>query len=125
MSSEDTRVKKFLILRWIARLWSLPAVFIAVNELLFPDGFSVIEKTWLAVAVGVLMALSSIGLLVAWWNERVGGWLSISLLVVFFIAYWFDAAELFPGWSIMLILIALPAVLFLVFDHYNQKYYLV
>ena len=125
MSSEEDRAKRFLMLRWIARIWSLPAVFIAVNELLFPDGYSIIEETWLAIATVVLMVLSAIGLLVAWWNERVGGWVSISLLVVFFITYWLDAAEVFPGWSMMLIFVALPAVLFLVFDYFNQKYYLV
>lgn len=125
MSLDENQAKRFLILRWVARIWSLPAVFIAVNELLFPDGYSIIEETWLAIATVVLMVLSAIGLLVAWWNERVGGWVSISLLVVFFITYWLDAAEFFPGWSVMLIFVALPAILFLVFDYFNQKYYLV
>jgi len=122
MSSAKNQAKRYLFLKWVARIMSLPAVFFAVNELLFPDGFSIIEETWLAVATVVLMIFSSIGLLVAWWNERIGGWVSISLLVLFFIAYWFDAAEVFPGWSVMLIFVALPAVLFLVFDYLNQKY---
>jgi len=124
MFSLENRDKWIRVLRWVARIWSLPAIFFAVSELLFSSADTGVEEGWFTWATVVLLFLSVIGLLVAWWNERIGGWASISTLIVFFFFYWIDAAEFFPGWVLLLTMVAIPAVLFLLYDYLQQKYFL-
>jgi hypothetical protein len=125
MSVLQNEEKRILVLRWVARIWSLPAIFFAVSEVLFSQKDSGVEDGWLTWATVVMLFLSVVSLLIAWWNERFGGWASIISLLVFFIIYWIDAAEFFQGWLLLFAFVALPAILFLVFDYFNQKYFVV
>lgn len=120
MSVMESQTKRFIFIRWVARVWSIPAIFFAVNELFFPDAHQGVETNWFTWATVIVMFLSVVGLLIAWWYERLGGWASIGLLVVFLIFYWVDTAEFFPGWSWLLGFVALPAGLFLLSDFLNQ-----
>jgi len=122
LGNRDTRIR---ILRWVARIWSLPAIFFAVSELIFSSSDPGIEEGWLAWATVVILFLSVIGLLIAWWRERFGGWMSIGALLLFFILYWMDTARLFPGWGLLIAFVAVPAILYLVFDYYHYKYFVI
>lgn len=119
MAVMENQDRKFLVLRWVARIWSIPAIFFAVNEILFPSSENVVEEGWFTWATVMLMFLSVVGLLVAWWKERIGGWASLGILVLFFVFYWVDASEFFPGWIWLVGFVALPAVLFLIYDYLN------
>lgn len=122
MSSSNTRDNWLLVLRWVARIFSLPAIFFAVSELIFPATENGVQENWFTWATVVLMFLSVAGLLIAWWKEVYGGWVALSMLALFFVFYWIDSAELFPGWSLLLAFVVLPAMLFLLFDFLNQKF---
>jgi hypothetical protein len=125
MSSSNNRDKWVLLLRWVARIWSLPAIFFAVSEILFPATDNTAQESWFTLATVVLMFVSVVGLLIAWWKEILGGWLTLTTLALFFVFYWIDAAEMFPGWVLLLSFVVLPAVLFLLFDYLNKKYYVI
>lgn len=121
MSTMENRTNWLSVLRWVARVWSLPAIFFAISEFLFPGNENGIQEgffTWLTV---IVLFLSVIGLLIAWWKESLGGWVSLAALAVFFILYAIDAGEFFPGWGYVLPFIVAPAVLFLVYGYYQQK----
>ncbi len=121
MSSVEYRASWVPALKWVARIWSLPAIFFAVSEILFSSNTRSVAEGWFTWATVIMMFLSVVGLLVAWWNERFGGWASIGTLVVFFIFYYVDAAEFFRGWVLLLSFVAIPAVIFLIFDYFQQR----
>lgn len=121
MSVSEGQDNKFSVLRWVARIWSIPIIGLIVNEILFPSDKYFVNDGWLAWATRILLFLSVFGLLIAWWNELMGGLASIGLLILFFLFYWFDKGEFAPGWMMYLGLIALPAALFILYDYVARK----
>ncbi|MEJ2510743.1 MAG: hypothetical protein P8Y72_04000 [Anaerolineales bacterium] len=121
MSVSEVQENKFSVLRWVARIWSIPAIFFAVNEILFPSTENGVQEGWFTWATVILMFLSIVGLLVAWWRDLLGGLASIGLLFLFFVFYWFDAGEFFPGWIWLVGFVALPAGLFVLYDYLENK----
>ena len=111
------------VIKWAARIWSIPAILFAGAHLVFPDtepGAEVFWYEWLAV--GTLFA-SVFALLLGWWKPKVGGWASIGLLVLALIIYTFYRGEFFPieGLIVLIIGVVAPAVLFLVGDRLRQS----
>jgi hypothetical protein len=116
MASDDKRLVRAKLARWIGRVWSIPAILVTGINILFPDsspGAKVYWYEWLAL--GFLFS-SVLALIVGWWKEKIGGWAALGLLILFFVAYGIYAQEFFPAWYIILAGIALPAGLFLVSD---------
>ena len=72
------------ILRWIARIWSLPAIIFILGEVIFPHaGDAPVPFTdWLALG---LQITAVIGLAIAWRYEIIGGTLSILTMLSSFI----------------------------------------
>ena len=113
MDSQNNSQVWTKVVRWAARVWSIPAILFAGGNLLFPDSNGGVEVFWYEwLAVGTMFA-SVFALLLAWWKERIGGWASLGLLVLSVIIYGIYAGEFFPAWWILLIGIAVPAGLFL------------
>ena len=101
-------------IRWTARLISLGPIIFLLGEFLFPHGDSEIPVPWVEFIPLGFMALSVIGLILAWRWERIGGWLSLGSLAAFLILFWIIQGEFFPWVAIIpLSFIVVPAVLFL------------
>lgn len=113
MTEQAENNKILLVLRWLARIWSLPAVLFFAAELLFPSSTEEVKEELITyIALGTLV-LAVISLVLAWFKEKLGGWISLSSLVVFFIVYWIARGEFFPFYWLILFGIGLPAGLFL------------
>ena len=120
MSSDEKRLGKAKIIHWIGRLLSVPAILFAGAHIISPDTNPEVEVYWYEwLAVGILFA-SVFALIFGWWKERIGGWTSLGLLVVFWIVYGIYAREFFPAWYILVAGIGLPAALFLTSDNLRR-----
>jgi len=101
------------VLRWIARVWSilsiLTVLFFAVNELLPSGGPPPTLQEWLGLTlfpIGV-----SVGLVIAWYREELGGILALGCLIAFYIWNLLHSGHLPRG--PFFFLIAAPALFFL------------
>ena len=101
------------ILRWIARIWSLPAILFLLGEIIFPHGGDepVPFLEWLALG---LLVTAVLGLALAWRWEVLGGSVSIFAITGSFIILSIDRGTLM--WRTGLLwfgFIIAPAALFL------------
>ena len=104
------------VVRWLARLWSIGPVVYLLGEFFYPHvepSVAVPWSDWLLVA---LLLIAGLALVLAWWRERLGAWLSIAALAAFLLAYWLVHGEFFP-WTglIWLGAILAPALVFLAY----------
>jgi hypothetical protein len=123
MDSRDKSQVWTNVVRWAARVWSIPAIIFVVGHIVAPDangGGEVFWYEWLAVGT---MFASVLALVLAWWKEKIGGWASLALLVVSMIVYAVYKQELFPlpGLLILFVGIVVPAILFLVSDRFHTQ----
>lgn len=121
MDSRDNSRLWIKVVRWAARLWSIPAILFVGGHIVSPDtngGAEVFWYEWLAVGT---MFASVFALLLAWWKEKIGGWASLALVVAAVIIYTLYAGEFFSGWWILLVGVAVPAGLFLAADRMNLR----
>ena len=72
------------ILRWVARIWSLPAIIFILGEVIFPHAgdAAVPFSDWIALG---LQITAVIGLAIAWRYEIFGGTLSIITMLSSFV----------------------------------------
>jgi cytochrome bd-type quinol oxidase subunit 2 len=122
MSEREKDEKMARIIKWVARVLSLPAILFALAHIVTPDTEQSVEEsvlTWITLGV---MFFSVAGLALGWWKERIGGWTAISAMVVFFILFWIERGEFFPFQIALLFLvgIALPAGLFILSYSYKK-----
>lgn len=111
------------VLRWLARVWSIPAILFIGAEIVSPHTNNGVEVFWYEwLAVGTLF-ISVLALLLGWWKERIGGWTALAFLVLSMIIYGIYTQELFPIEGLLMLLagIAVPAVLFLVSDRMHSQ----
>jgi hypothetical protein len=115
MSSLSVNPRIITIIRWIARIWTIPIFVFALGEILIPDPYAV-QPVPLAdwISLGFL-GVSILGLLLAWRWEGLGGAIAIAGFVGHVVAFgitrgywWFGALG-----SLAFILV-LPGILFLV-----------
>lgn len=115
--NEAEKDKKLLVLRWLARIWSLPAILFMAAELLLPKSEEGVKEELITYIVVGTLFLAAFSLLLAWFKEKLGGWISLGSLVVFFILYWITRGEFFPYFWLILLSIGIPAGLFLLHSH--------
>jgi hypothetical protein len=103
-----------LVVRWIARVWSilsiLTVLFFALNELLPSSGPPPTLQEWLGLTlfpIGV-----SVGLVMAWYREGLGGILALGCLIAFYVWNLLRFGHLPQG--PFFLLIAMPGILFLI-----------
>lgn len=111
------------VLRWLARVWSIPAILFIGAEIVSPHNNSGVDVFWYEwLAVGT-MFISVLALLLGWWKEKIGGWAALSFLVLSLIIYGIYTQELFPIEGLLMLFagIAVPAVLFLVSDRMHRQ----
>lgn len=102
-----------LILRWTARLLSVASLLLLLAFVVGEDGIKpsrVTAQEWIGLAFfpfGV-----ALGMLVGWWNEKFGGFISIASLAGFYLIYGgLVRGSMAMGWYF--VLFALPGFLFL------------
>ncbi|MEA3325886.1 MAG: hypothetical protein U9R53_01025 [Chloroflexota bacterium] len=82
MKNKTLLPRKILILRWIARIWSLVIFIFALIIIFSPDPYATGEP--IPVTDYVLLGLwggSVVGLLVAWLRERLGALIAIGTML--------------------------------------------
>ena len=115
MDEKQTDRDYHVVVRWIARIWSIPAIFFMFAHFFEPDTGASLEEdllTWITLG---LLFVSVFGLALAWWKARPGAWMALIALVLSMLLYWVDNGEFFPleGFGLFLLGIAVPAGLFL------------
>lgn len=114
MVSTYKRPKSVLWLRWIARIWSIGVLVIALLLTFTPDEHATGEPlAFREIFMLSLWGLAILGLLLAWLWERFGGLFTIIIMFVREITYYL----LYHEWIINFLLIWLavipPAVFFI------------
>jgi hypothetical protein len=122
MENQKPLPKKVLILRWIARIWSLAILALALMIIFTPDPNATGEPTPapMLIVLGLLGA-SILGLLIAWVWERVGAWIAIVTLVVRDLLYIIFRGSWFVNFLLFWLAILPPAVMFLLAWHFQRK----
>ena len=117
----DQTKRWVVVARWTARVWSLVPILWSLAEVLFPHtdpGAQVFWYEWLALSI---MGVAVLGLALAWRWERLGGWLSLSAMIVFTPVFILTVERWFPTLFILLGAVGLPAALFLLAGYAGQK----
>jgi hypothetical protein len=109
------------IIRWIARIWSV--LFIAGSLLIFfsPDSLNAGPIPTVDKFLLNLIGLAFLGLLIAWRWELVGGIFAIAMLFMREIVWVILKGHWLLGFLILWILIAPPAILFLMVWRLERK----
>ena len=107
------------LIRWAARILSLVSVGM-VMLFIIGEGFDIARvklSEWLLFLFfpfGI-----SIGMILAWWQEGIGGTITVGSLVMFYVVH-FAIAGMFPhGWAFLVFTI--PGFLFLLYWHRTRK----
>ena len=127
--ADDRRHRVTKWMRWIARVWSLPILGVAL--LMFvgygwdwvttgvADPYAVEEVSFMEILPPILLFLSSLGLGIAWRWERLGGMSSVALVLVALAVLLIDRpiTQDFPRSAmpyLLTLVVAIPGILFLV-----------
>ena len=104
-------------LRWTARVWSVASVALVlgfiVGEGFNPSGLN----EWLGVLlfpVGI-----SIGMILAWWKEGLGGSITVGSLLAFYVVHLTTAGTFPKGWAWLAF--AAPGFLFLLSSQLSRR----
>ena len=111
------------IIRWIARIWT--ALMVAFMLFMFiahivDDGIGpLFDLSFRDALMMVSMIGSVIGLGLAWKWERLGGWMTVSGMLAFYLFDYIFSGD-FPRGPVFLI-IAFPGILFLILAYAGKK----
>jgi|ERR1035438_3295988 hypothetical protein len=97
------------VVRWTSRLWSIASIGL-ILLFIFGEGMKHVRPSeWLLFLF--FPAGISIGMILAWWKEGLGGGITVGSLLLFYIIH-FAVARAFPhGWAFLLF--SFPGFLFL------------
>ena len=108
----DTRQRKTL--RWVARVWSVFALLLALG-MLVTSGLEARNEP-LPLLFWILLTLwcaAVLGLLVAWRWELVGGMIALAAMVVRELVYFSHSGQAFVNFWMVWLPILMPAMLFI------------
>ncbi len=97
--------------RWIARIWSIGSIGL-ILAFIVGEGINLTEfkpAEWLGFLffpVGIC-----VGMVMAWWKERLGGSLTVASLVIFYLIHLATSGAFPSGWAWLVF--AAPGFLFL------------
>ena len=100
-----TAVRSVAVLRWVARIWSIASVGL-LCAFLFGEGLPPLTVKVLLFPFGVML-----GLILAWWFERIGGLLAVMCVLLFYMLEYLGHDRFPKGYAFMLI--SAPSVIFL------------
>jgi hypothetical protein len=105
-----------LSLRWIARIWSLGSLVLllgfVVGEGLHPSGYEWLGLLFFPFAI-------SLGMVLAWWKEGVGGSVTVGSLAAFYLLHFATAGTFPKGWAWLAF--AAPGFLFLLVSLVSRR----
>lgn len=106
-----------LALRWAARVWSVASVAL-VLAFIVGEGFNPSGRNeWLGVLffpVGI-----SVGMILAWWKEGLGGSITVGSLLAFYVLHLTTAGTFPKGWAWLAF--AAPGFLFLLSSQLSRR----
>ena len=102
------------IIRWIARIWSILVTISALLIFFSPDSYTPGTLAPVDIFLLSLTGLALLGLFIAWRWELVGGIFTLSMLFIREIAWVILKGQWMVGFLILWVVIAPPAILFLI-----------
>lgn len=123
MTPQRVTPKVILVLRWVARIWSLFLLALLLLIAVLPDPNAVAPvplSDW--VVLGLLVGGALLGLLVAWVRELAGGLIVIAGWLAHTIGFRVARGEWMPasGILVQMLLFLVPAVLFLICGYLSR-----
>lgn len=115
----QTRIRGGLtrLVRWTARVWSIASLSLLLL-LVIGEGINPTTRTeWLGLLFFPLGI--SIGMILGWWREGIGGSITVGSLLVFYVIHFATARTLPKGWGWLTI--AAPGFLFLLCWYRSRK----
>jgi hypothetical protein len=105
------------LVRWTARLWSIASIslilLLCVGEGIYYTG----PMEWLGFLFFPLGI--SVGMILAWWMEGLGGSITVGSLIVFYMIYLATVGTLPKGWAWLAF--SVPGFLFLLCWHRSRE----
>jgi hypothetical protein len=105
------------IIRWTARIWSIASLGLI---LLFVIGEGInptMTREWVGLIFFPLGI--SIGMILAWWREALGGIITVGSLLIFYVIHFATAGGFPKGWAWLVF--AAPGFLFLIASWLSRK----
>jgi hypothetical protein len=106
-----------LALRWTARIWSVLSVTLVVAFIVGEGSHPSGASEWLGslfFPVGIC-----VGMILAWWKEGLGGWITVGSLLAFYGIHRVTAGAFPSGWGWLAF--AAPGLLFLVSSWLSRR----
>ena len=103
--------------RWTARIWSIISLtlilgFIAGEGIHFTKRYEALGFLFFPVGI-------SVGMVLAWWKERLGGSIMVASLLIFYCLHFAMAGKFPHGWGWLVF--AFPGFLFLAADDLQRR----
>ena len=122
MKNKTLLPRKILILRWIARVWSLVILAFALIIIFSPDPYATGEPIPLTTYVLLgLWGLSVVGLMVAWLWERLGALIAIGTMLVRELLFIITEGRWYVNFLLIWAAFLPPAILYLLAWHQERK----
>jgi len=109
------------IIRWIARIWSIPVTIFLILIFLEPDSGGPGPIAPVDIFIMSLSGVALLGLFIAWRWELAGGIFTIAMLFIREIAWVILKGTWLAGFLMLWLLIAPPAILFLIAWRQDRK----
>jgi len=114
MKNQNSHSPKLLILRWVPRIWSVLLTIFALAIIFSPDPYATGEP--IPATDIILLGLwgaSIVGLLIGWFDERLGAFIAIGTLVIREILFIIVEGRWYVNFLLIWLVILPPAVLYL------------
>lgn len=122
MNDKNSRSLKWLILRWAPRVWSVLLAVFALVIIFSPDPYATGEP--IPATDLVLLGLwgaSIVGLLIGWFNERLGAFLAIGAMIIREALFIIVEGRWLANFLLIWLVILPPAVMYLLAWRFKQK----
>ena len=123
MTTANAVPRSVRVVRWIARIWGILVIVGAITMFFSPPdpastGEPMPAVDWFMLS---LIGVAFLGLLISWRWELVGGILTLAMLFIREIAWVILKGSWFAGFLLLWLLIAPPAILFLIVWRFERK----
>ncbi len=103
-----------LVLRWLARTWSLLVLILALVIALSPDPYQTHAMTLEEGFMLSLWAIPILGLILAWWKEKPGAIITLTSIVLREVIYIMTHRDWTVNFLLVWALVVPPAIMYLV-----------
>jgi hypothetical protein len=113
VNQRESKYRLLFLVRWAARVLSVFSVGI-ILLFIIGEGFSPLKikpTEWLGFIFFPLGI--SLGMIVAWWKEGLGGSITVGSLCIFYLMNFILSGSLPKGWAFLVF--AFPGLLFLIY----------